>query len=148
MPARCSTPTNATEPRFSSLAFAMASTSVHDGRFEVGRGGGSDAYGALHPESLPRARRVRLEVVRDALDRVDELRARCDHGARRDSAAKEVGNSILVVHGAAAVFLVCTAILAPVQPGFYSGLSIYGGYLLLAAVIRVEVTAATGASAL
>ena len=51
--------------------------------------------------------------------------------------------------GAAAVFLVCTAILAPVQPGFYSGLPIYGGYLLLAAVVRAEVTrAANGSSAL
>lgn len=44
--------------------------------------------------------------------------------------------------GAAAVFLVCTAILAPVQPGFYAGLPIYGGYLLLAAVIRTELTRA------
>jgi hypothetical protein len=42
--------------------------------------------------------------------------------------------------GAAADFLVCTAILAPVQPGFYAGLPIYGGYLLLAAVVRAEVT--------
>jgi hypothetical protein len=39
----------------------------------VGRGGGSDAYGALHPESLPPARRVRLKVVGDALDLVDLL---------------------------------------------------------------------------
>ncbi|HEV7512482.1 MAG TPA: hypothetical protein VGO27_12360 [Candidatus Acidoferrum sp.] len=51
--------------------------------------------------------------------------------------------------GAAAVFLVCTAILAPVQPGFYSGLPIYGGYLLLAALVRAEMTrAANGSSAL
>ena len=51
--------------------------------------------------------------------------------------------------GAAAVFLMCTAILAPVQPGFYAGPPIYGGYLLLAAVIRAEVTrAANGSSAL
>jgi hypothetical protein len=51
--------------------------------------------------------------------------------------------------GSAAVFLVCTAILAPVQPGFYSGLPIYGGYLLLAALARAEMTrAANGSSAL
>ena len=51
--------------------------------------------------------------------------------------------------GAAADFLVCTAILAPVQPGFYAGLPIYGGYLLLAAAVRAEVTrAANGSSAL
>jgi len=42
--------------------------------------------------------------------------------------------------GAAAVFLVATAILVPVQPGCYAGLPIYGGYLLLAAVVRAEVT--------
>lgn len=44
--------------------------------------------------------------------------------------------------GAAAVFLVCTALLAPVQPGFYAGLPIYGGYLLLAAKVRAEATRA------
>jgi hypothetical protein len=50
---------------------------------------------------------------------------------------------------AAAVFLVYTAILAPVQPGCYSGLPIYGGYLLLAALVRAEMTrAANGSSAL
>ena len=51
--------------------------------------------------------------------------------------------------GGAAVFLVCTAILAPVQPGFYSGLPIYGGYLLLAALVRAEMArTANGSSAL
>jgi len=50
--------------------------------------------------------------------------------------------------GAAAVFRVVTAILAPVQPGFYSGLPIYGGYLLLAALVRAEMTRADGSSAL
>lgn len=44
--------------------------------------------------------------------------------------------------GAAAVFLVCTVILDPVQPGFYTGLPVYGGYLLLAAAVRAELTAA------
>ena len=48
--------------------------------------------------------------------------------------------------GAAAVFLVGTAILAPVQRGFYAGLPIYGGYLLLAAVVRSEVTRAANGS--
>jgi hypothetical protein len=42
--------------------------------------------------------------------------------------------------GAAAVFGVCTTILAPVAPGFYAGLAIYGGYLLLAAIVCAEVT--------
>jgi hypothetical protein len=42
--------------------------------------------------------------------------------------------------GAAAIFLVGTAILAPVQPDFYSGLAIFGGYLLLAARARASVT--------
>ena len=49
--------------------------------------------------------------------------------------------------GAAAVFLVCTAILAPTQPGFYFGLPIYGGYLLLAALIRAEMTRPNDSSA-
>jgi hypothetical protein len=36
-----------------------------------------------------------------------------------------------------------------VQLGFYSGLPIYGGYLLLAALVRAEMTrAADGSSAL
>lgn len=48
--------------------------------------------------------------------------------------------SEMLCAGAAAVFLVCTAILAPVQPGFYAGLPIYGGYLLLAALVRGEIT--------
>ncbi|WP_415854404.1 hypothetical protein [Sinomonas sp. G460-2] len=47
--------------------------------------------------------------------------------------------------GAAAVFLVCTAILAPAQPGFYAGLPIYGGYLLLAAAVRAKVREAADA---
>lgn len=42
--------------------------------------------------------------------------------------------------GAAAVFGVCSGLLAPVSPGFLIGLPIYGGYLLLAAVVRAEVT--------
>ena len=42
--------------------------------------------------------------------------------------------------GAAALFPVSTAILAPVQPGFYLGLPIFGGYLLLAAALRAEFT--------
>ena len=45
-----------------------------------------------------------------------------------------------VCTGAAGVFLICTVILAPVQSGFYLGLPIYGGYLLLAAVVRGDVT--------
>ena len=100
----------------------------------VGRGGGSNACGALHPESLPPARRVRLKVVGDALDRVDELRTRCDHGARRESAAKEVSHRILVVHRR------CCGL-----PGVYRNpRSCAAGLLLRAADIR-RVSAARGA---
>jgi hypothetical protein len=42
--------------------------------------------------------------------------------------------------GADAVFLVCTVILAPVQPGFYAGLALYGGYLVLAGAVHTKMT--------
>lgn len=42
--------------------------------------------------------------------------------------------------GSAATIFVCTAILAPAQPGFYAGLPIYGGYLLLASLVRAKMS--------